>query len=127
MYMVLTMLCLGFLLIANLHVLTVFRSYVVQNHLTKFMVLSFILPLSLVLPVAIRKQVENPGFGSICFVSSQVASPYFFYPLSVVVCLATLLHLGTITFMIKVLSPFCSAFAPILESETATLTRIYYA
>ncbi|KAF9331645.1 hypothetical protein BGZ91_012039 [Linnemannia elongata] len=101
MYMVLTMLCLGFLLIANLHVLTVFRSYVVQNHLTKFMVLSFILPLSLVLPVAIRKQVENPGFGSICFVSSQVASPYFFYPLSVVVCLATLLHLGTITFMIK--------------------------
>lgn len=101
MYMVLTMLCLGFLLIANLHVLTVFRSYVVQNHLTKLMALSFFLPLSLVLPVAIRKQVENPGFGSICFVSSQVASPYFFYPLSVVVCLATLLHLGTIAFMIK--------------------------
>ncbi|KAG9068485.1 hypothetical protein KI688_010756 [Linnemannia hyalina] len=101
MYIVLTMLCLGFLLIANLHVLSVFRSYVVQNHLTKLMVLSFFLPLSLVLPVAIRKQVENPGFGSICFVSSQVASPYFFYPLSVVVCLATLLHLGTIAFMIK--------------------------
>ncbi|KAF9542766.1 hypothetical protein EC957_001664 [Mortierella hygrophila] len=101
MYIVLTMLCLGFLLIANLHVLSVFRSYVVQNHLTKLMVLSFFLPLSLVLPVAIRKQVENPGFGSICFVSSQIASPYFFYPLSVVVCLATLLHLGTIAFMIK--------------------------
>ncbi|KAF9147955.1 hypothetical protein BG015_010320 [Linnemannia schmuckeri] len=101
MYMVLTMLCLGFLLISNLHVLTVYRSYTVQNHLTKLMVLSFFLPLSLVLPVAIRKRIENPGFGSICFVSSQVASPYFFYPLSVVVCLATLLHLGTIAFMIK--------------------------
>ncbi|KAG0277461.1 hypothetical protein BGZ96_002852 [Linnemannia gamsii] len=101
MYMVLTMLCLGFLLIANLHVLTVYRSYIVQNHLTKLMVLSFFLPLSLVLPVAIRKQIENPGFGSICFVSTQVASPYFFYPLSAVVCLATLLHLGTIAFMIK--------------------------
>ncbi|KAF8933407.1 hypothetical protein BGZ47_010877 [Haplosporangium gracile] len=101
MYMVLTMLCLGFLLIANLHVLTVYRSYIVQNHLTKLVVLSFFLPLSLVLPVAIRKQIENPGFGSICFVSSQAASPYFFYPLSVVVCLATLLHLGTIAFMIK--------------------------
>ncbi|KAG0275281.1 hypothetical protein BGZ95_008964, partial [Linnemannia exigua] len=101
MYMVLAMLCLGFLLIANLHVLTVYRSYIVQNHLTKLMVLSFLLPLSLVLPVAIRKQIENPGFGSICFVSSQVASPFFFYPLSVVVCLATLLHLGTISIMIK--------------------------
>ncbi|KAG0371608.1 hypothetical protein BGX24_001438 [Mortierella sp. AD032] len=101
MYMVLAMLCLGFLLIANLHVLTVYRSYIVQNHLTKLMVLSFFLPLSLVLPVAIRKQIENPGFGSICFISSQVASPFFFYPLSVVVCLATLLHLGTIAVMIK--------------------------
>lgn len=127
MYMVLTMLCLGFLLIANLHVLTVFRSYVVQNHLTKLMVLSFFLPLSLVLPVAIRKQVENPGFGSICFVSSQVASPYFFYPLSVVVCLATLLHLGTIAFMIKVLSPSYSALCPSLNRKQAILTRIYYA
>ncbi|KAG0210411.1 hypothetical protein BGX33_004942 [Mortierella sp. NVP41] len=101
MYIVLVMLCLGFLLIANLHFLTVYRSSVIQTHLTKLIALSFFLPLSLVLPVAIRKQIENPGFGSICFVSSEVASPYFFYPLSVAVCLATLLHLGTIVFMIK--------------------------
>ncbi|KAG0235280.1 hypothetical protein BGX31_004305 [Mortierella sp. GBA43] len=101
MYLVLAMLCLAVLMITNLHFLAVHRSGFVQTHMTKFIVLSFILPLSLVLPVAIRQQIENPGFGSICFVSAQVASPYFFYPLAVIVTLATLLHLGTIIFMIR--------------------------
>ncbi|KAG0047101.1 hypothetical protein BGZ83_007768 [Gryganskiella cystojenkinii] len=101
MYIVLVMLCLGFLLIANLHLLTVYRATLIQSNLTKLIIFSFFLPLSLVLPVSIRKQIENPGFGSICFVSSEVASPYFFYPLSVIVCIATLLHLGTIAFMTR--------------------------
>ncbi|KAG0251759.1 hypothetical protein BG011_007387 [Mortierella polycephala] len=101
MYLVLVMLCLSFILIANLHLLTVFRSPVIQSYLTKWIILSFFLPLSLVVPVAVRKQIENPGFGSICFVSAEVASPFFFYPLSVIVCIATLLHLGTIAFMIR--------------------------
>ncbi|GJJ78077.1 hypothetical protein EMPS_10436 [Entomortierella parvispora] len=99
-YIVLVMLCLAFFLISNLHFLTVYRSTFIQTHMSKLMVFSFLLPLSLVIPVAIRKKIENPGFGSICFVSSDAASAYFFYPLSAVVCLATLLHLGTIAFMI---------------------------
>ncbi|KAG0036198.1 hypothetical protein BGZ82_004547 [Podila clonocystis] len=101
MYLVLTMLCLAILLIANLHLLTVHRSALIQDHLGKLMVLSFFLPLSLVLPVALRKQIQNPGFGSVCFVSPEIASAYFFFPLMVVVCIATLLHLWTIAFMIK--------------------------
>ena len=100
-YIVLVMLCLAFFLISNLHFLTVYRSAFIQTHMSKLMVFSFILPLSLVIPVALQKKIENPGFGSICFVSSDAASAYFFYPLSVVVCLATLLHLGTIAFMIR--------------------------
>ncbi|KAF9298750.1 hypothetical protein BGZ74_009233 [Mortierella antarctica] len=101
MYLVLTILCLATLLITNLHLLTVHRSALIQDHLGKLMVLSFFLPLSLVLPVALRKQIQNPGFGSVCFVSPEIASAYFFLPLSVMVCIATLLHLWTIAFMIK--------------------------
>ncbi|KAF9332698.1 hypothetical protein BG006_004415, partial [Podila minutissima] len=82
MYLVLTILCLATLLITNLHLLTVHRGALIQNHLGKFMVLSFFLPLSLVLPVALRKQIQNPGFGSVCFVSPEIASAYFFLPLS---------------------------------------------
>ncbi|KAF9366617.1 hypothetical protein BGX34_000085 [Mortierella sp. NVP85] len=101
MYLVLVLLCLAVLMITNLHFVTVYRSNFIQKHLSKFIPLMFLLPLSLVLPVALRKQIENPGFGSICFVSAKVASPYFFYPLSVTVCLASLIHLGTIAFMIR--------------------------
>lgn len=101
-YIVLVMLCLGFLLIANLHLLTVYRSSLIQGSLSKLMVASFILPLALVIPVIVKKQIMNPGFGSICFVGPDVASALFFYPLSIIVCVATLLHLGTIGFMIKV-------------------------
>ncbi|KAK5815404.1 hypothetical protein F5H01DRAFT_380496 [Linnemannia elongata] len=100
-YIVLVMLCLGFLLIANLHLLTVYRSSLIQGSLSKLMGVSFILPLALVIPVVVKKQIMNPGFGSICFVGPDVASAFFFYPLSVIVCVATLLHLGTIGFMIK--------------------------
>ncbi|KAG0052540.1 hypothetical protein BGZ83_002471 [Gryganskiella cystojenkinii] len=88
-------------MLSNLHFLSVYRSSLIHNSMSMLMVFSFILPLSLVVPVAVRKQIENPGFGSICFVSSDAASAFFFYPLSVVVCLATLLHLGTIAFMIR--------------------------
>ncbi|KAK3830235.1 MAG: hypothetical protein JOS17DRAFT_817680 [Linnemannia elongata] len=100
-YIVLVMLCLGFLLIANLHLLTVYRSSLIQGSLSKLMGVSFILPLALVIPVVVKKQIMNPGFGSICFVGPDVASAFFFYPLSVIVCVATLLHLGTIGFMMK--------------------------
>ncbi|KAF9151822.1 hypothetical protein BG015_006178 [Linnemannia schmuckeri] len=79
----------------------VYRSSLIQGSLSKLMVVSFILPLALVIPVVVKKQIMNPGFGSICFVGPDVASAFFFYPLSVVVCVATLLHLGTIGFMIK--------------------------
>ncbi|KAF9912569.1 hypothetical protein EC991_009994 [Linnemannia zychae] len=100
-YIVLVMLCLGFLLIANLHLLTVYRSSLIQSSLSRLMGVSFILPLALVIPVVVKRQIMNPGFGSICFVGPDVASAFFFYPLSVIVCIATLLHLGTIGFMIK--------------------------
>ncbi|KAG0259189.1 hypothetical protein BGZ95_004748 [Linnemannia exigua] len=74
MYIVLVMLCLGFLLIANLHLLTVYRSSLIQTSLSKLMGVSFILPLALVLPVVVKKQIMNPGFGSICFTAVQANS-----------------------------------------------------
>lgn len=70
--------------------------------MSRLMVVSFILPLALAVPVAVRKEIENPGFGSVCFVSAKAASAFFFYPLAVVVSLASLMHLGTIVYMIKV-------------------------
>ncbi|KAG0343031.1 hypothetical protein BG000_010168 [Podila horticola] len=100
-YIVLVMCCLAVLLIANLHLLTVYRSSMIQNSMSRLMIVSFFLPLALVVPVAVRKQIENPGFGSICFVSAKVASAFFFYPLAIVVSLAALMHLGTIAYMIR--------------------------
>ena len=102
MYLTLALLCLGFLLIANLHLLIAYRSQLIQSHLTQLIIASFLLPLALVVPVAVRKQIEYPGMGSTCLVSPSVASAYFFYPLAATVSLGTLLHLGTIIAMIKV-------------------------
>ncbi|KAG0365113.1 hypothetical protein BGZ54_006851 [Gamsiella multidivaricata] len=100
-YLVLVILWLGLLLITNLHVLAVYRSSIVQTYMSRFMVLAFSLPLAMVIPVVVRKEIMNPGFGSICFVGPNVADAYFFIPLSVIVCLATLMHLGTIGYMIR--------------------------
>ncbi|KAF9158936.1 hypothetical protein BGX20_003173, partial [Mortierella sp. AD010] len=101
-YMSLLVLCLCVLLIGNLHLLTVFRSSAIQNHMTELIVLAFILPLASTIPVGIRKKIENPGFGSICFVSPDVADAYFFYPIAVLACIGGLAHLGTIAFIVKV-------------------------
>ncbi|KAG0297590.1 hypothetical protein BGZ96_005693 [Linnemannia gamsii] len=101
LYLSLVILSLGSLLITNLHLLTVYRSSLIQDSLSRWMVVTFVLPLGLVIPTVVKNQVMNPGFGSICFVGSEMASTYFFLPLSIVVCMATLLHLGTIAFMIK--------------------------
>lgn len=102
MYFTLALLCLGFLLIANLHLLTAYRCQLIQSHLTKLIIASFFLPLLPVVPVTVRKQIEYLGMGSICFVSSKAASAFFFYPLAAAVSLGTLLHLGTIIATIKV-------------------------
>ncbi|KAF9129687.1 hypothetical protein BGW39_003913 [Mortierella sp. 14UC] len=100
-YMALVILSLGTLLIANLHLLTVYRTSLIQNSLGRLMVLTFILPLGAIIPVVIKSQIKYPGFGSICFIGPDMAGPYFFLPLSIVVCVGTLLHLGTISFMVK--------------------------
>src|SRR5690349_14136317 len=101
-YLSLVILSLGSLLITNLHLLTVYRSSFIQDSLSRWMVVTFVLPLGLIIPIVFKQQVMNPGFGSICFVGPDMASAYFFLPLSIVVCVATLLHLGTIAFMVKV-------------------------
>ncbi|KAF9151821.1 hypothetical protein BG015_006177 [Linnemannia schmuckeri] len=101
-YLSLVILSLGSLLITNLHLLTVYRSSFIQDSLSRWMVVTFVLPLGLIIPIVIKNHVMNPGFGSICFVGPDMASAYFFLPLSIVICVATLLHLGTIAFMIKV-------------------------
>jgi len=102
MYLSLVLLSLGFLLISNLHLLTVYRSSLIQNSLSKLMVAFFILPMGLVMPAIVEKQIMNPGFGSICFVGPESASANFFYPVAVIVSIATVMHLGTIGFMIRV-------------------------
>ncbi|KAF9912572.1 hypothetical protein EC991_009997 [Linnemannia zychae] len=100
-YMALVILSLGALLIANLHLLTVYRSSLIQNSLGRLMILTFILPFGAIIPVVINNQVKYPGFGSICFMGPDAAGPYFFLPLSIIVCAGSLLHLGTIGFMVK--------------------------
>ncbi|KAG0273178.1 hypothetical protein BGZ95_010995 [Linnemannia exigua] len=100
-YMSLVILSLGALLITNLHLLTVYRSSLIQNSLGKLMILTFILPLGAIIPVVIKRQIMYPGFGSICFMGPDMAGAYFFLPLSIVACIGALLHLGTIAFMVK--------------------------
>ncbi|KAF9433793.1 hypothetical protein BGZ76_008963 [Entomortierella beljakovae] len=100
-YIALVMLCLAVLLIANLHVLTVFQSVIIQRNMTKLIIFTFILPLASIIPVALRKEFEYPGFGSVCFIKSDIAGPFFFYPLSIFACIGALMHLGTIGYMVK--------------------------
>ncbi|KAF8929407.1 hypothetical protein BGZ47_001066 [Haplosporangium gracile] len=100
-YLSLIILSLGSLLITNLHLLTVYRSSFIQDSLSRWMVATFVLPLGLIIPIVVKNHVMNPGFGSICFIGPDMASAYFFLPLSIVICVATVLHLGTIAFMIK--------------------------
>ncbi|KAF9145189.1 hypothetical protein BGX30_010064 [Mortierella sp. GBA39] len=100
-YLSLVILTLGSLLIANLHLLTVYRSSFIQDSLSRWMAVTFVLPLGLIIPILVKKHIMNPGFGSICYVGPDMAGTYFFLPVSIIVCLATLLHLGTIAFMIK--------------------------
>ncbi|OAQ31766.1 hypothetical protein K457DRAFT_17078 [Linnemannia elongata AG-77] len=43
----------------------------------------------------------SPGFESICFVGPDVSSSFSFCLLSVIICVANFLNLGTVGFMIK--------------------------
>ncbi|KAG0313369.1 hypothetical protein BGZ99_008948 [Dissophora globulifera] len=101
MYMTLVLIFISVTIIVNLHALTVYRSTLIQDHMTKFIIVAFVLPLSLVVPVVVKKQIENPGFGSICFTSSTAAAPYFLYPLCGIVILEVSLHMATIGFMLR--------------------------
>ncbi|KAK3827074.1 MAG: hypothetical protein J3R72DRAFT_266992 [Linnemannia gamsii] len=100
-YLALVILSLGALLITNLHLLTVYRSSLIQNSLGKLMVLTLILPLGAIIPVVMKNHIMYPGFGSICFIGPDMAGAYFFLPLSIVACVGAFLHLGTIFFMVK--------------------------
>ncbi|KAG0307741.1 hypothetical protein BGZ99_001377 [Dissophora globulifera] len=98
MYMTLSLNLLGFILILNLHVLTVYRSTLIADHMTKFIVSSFILPIPFLVPAVVTHQIEYPGFGSICFLSPSAEAKYFVYPLSLIISLEFLLHLVTLAF-----------------------------
>ncbi|KAG0304032.1 hypothetical protein BGZ98_006009 [Dissophora globulifera] len=98
---VLGTLCLGFLLILNLHVMTIYRSSLIQRNMSRLLVLAALAPLASVVPVAVKRQIMNPGFGSICFTGPAIADHFFFIPMSVIVVMAIILHLGTIAFLIK--------------------------
>ncbi|KAG0370069.1 hypothetical protein BGX24_002154 [Mortierella sp. AD032] len=100
-YLALVIISLGALLITNLHLLTVYRSSLIQNSLGKLMVLTLILPLGAIIPVVIKNHIMYPGFGSICFIGPDMAGAYFFLPLSIVACVGAFLHLWTIFFMVK--------------------------
>ncbi|KAG9322438.1 hypothetical protein KVV02_000067 [Mortierella alpina] len=111
MYTWLVMLCLGLLLIANLHLLAVYRSSLIQKNLTALFAVSFALPLTAVVPVAMRQQIRYPDFAFTCFVDPEVLDSYFYNPFTVVATLALLFHLGTIGYMIKVKSNTASPTA----------------
>ncbi|KAF9572505.1 hypothetical protein EC968_009729 [Mortierella alpina] len=95
-------LCVSFLLIANLHFLAAYHSELIQVHLTKLIVISFLLPLCAAIPVAVKRGIEYRGIGSICLLTPEISAPFLNYPVSVIICIAALLHLGTIAFAIKV-------------------------
>ncbi|KAG0303440.1 hypothetical protein BGZ99_002683 [Dissophora globulifera] len=98
LYMALALTCLCFLLIVNLYVLTIYRSFFIQRYMTKLIILSLFFPLSLVIPAVSRKQIESPGIGSVCFVTSDA---YFVYPLLISICLGVVLYSVTIFCMIR--------------------------
>ncbi|KAG0301040.1 hypothetical protein BGZ99_003578, partial [Dissophora globulifera] len=101
MYTLLILNLLCAIVIANLHVMTVYRSVFVQTHMTKFIIVSFILPFALVIPVLVLKQIEYPGFGSICLVSASGSQNFIGYPISAIVLVDMALHVTTLGFMIR--------------------------
>ncbi|CAO3567558.1 unnamed protein product [Mortierella alpina] len=114
-------LCISFLLIANLHFLAAYRSELIQAHLTKLFVISLLLPLCVAIPVALKRDIEYRGIGSVCLLSKEISGPYFIYPVSVIICVATLLHLGTIAFAIKVKAYAMRSYQP--ESGSTPSSR----
>ncbi|KAI1317154.1 hypothetical protein EDD11_008945 [Mortierella claussenii] len=54
-----------------------------------------------VIPVAVKREIMSSGFGPICFVGPQMSDDYFFIPMSVIACMALLLHLVTIAHMVR--------------------------
>ncbi|KAG0317358.1 hypothetical protein BGZ99_006339 [Dissophora globulifera] len=101
MYTLLILNLLSAVVIANLHVMTVYRSVFVQTHMTKVIIVSFILPLALVIPVVVLKQFEYPGFGSICLVSASGSQNFIGYPISAMVFVNVVMHVTTLGFMIR--------------------------
>ncbi|KAG0237642.1 hypothetical protein BGW42_000470 [Actinomortierella wolfii] len=91
----------GITLIANLHSLIVYRSSRVQNQVSKLIGLSFVLPVALVIAPAVKKQFGFSGYGSICFMISDLVNPYFFYPVGAMMVVGVLVHLATVLYMIK--------------------------
>ncbi|KAF9971809.1 hypothetical protein BGZ73_005139, partial [Actinomortierella ambigua] len=91
----------GLTLIVNLHGLIVYRSSRVQQHVSKMICLSFVLPLALVVAPAVKKKYSFSGYGSICFMSSDYVNQYFFYPVGAMMVFGVLVHLATVMYMIK--------------------------
>ncbi|KAF9951239.1 hypothetical protein BGZ72_007218 [Mortierella alpina] len=92
-------------MVANLHLLAVYRSSMVQNRLKMLLVIITALPLVTVLPIVLQKRIQNPEFGVTCVANPETVSPFVALPSAIAVCLAMLIHLGTVAYMIKVKRP----------------------
>ncbi|KAG0230514.1 hypothetical protein BGW41_002516 [Actinomortierella wolfii] len=91
----------GITLVANLHCLVVYRSWRVQKQVSMMIALSFVLPLVLIIPPALQKQFRFSGYGSICFMSSELVNTYFFYPVGAMMIVSVMIHFSTVIYMIK--------------------------
>ncbi|KAF9975359.1 hypothetical protein BGZ73_001001 [Actinomortierella ambigua] len=100
-YLVAVLFIQGITLVANLHCLAVYDSLRVQRHISTCIAMSFVLPVVLIIPPALRGQFGFSGYGSICFMSAKWVNTYFFYPVGAMMIVSVMVHLSTVIFMIK--------------------------
>ncbi|KAF9971810.1 hypothetical protein BGZ73_005140 [Actinomortierella ambigua] len=93
--------CQALTLMANMFALIVYRSTRLQAHLLKLLVLSFVLPVSLVVYPWIQQSFGYVGYGSMCFMTSDLADAHFFYPIMALMTIGVSLHFATVGYVIK--------------------------
>ncbi|KAF9158467.1 hypothetical protein DFQ26_007566 [Actinomortierella ambigua] len=93
--------CQAITLMANMFALIVYRSTRLQTHLLKLILLSFVLPVTLIIYPWVKQSFGYVGYGSVCFMTSDLADAHFFYPIMSLMSAGVMLHLATVGHVVK--------------------------
>ncbi|KAG0233352.1 hypothetical protein BGW41_001514 [Actinomortierella wolfii] len=100
-YLTGVLLCQGLTIMANLIALIVYRSKRLQAHTIKLLLLSFVLPVAFIAYPWAKQSFGYVGYGSVCFMTSDLADSYFYYPIMIMMTIGVMLHFTTVVYMIK--------------------------